>query len=204
MKLVATTPKKISNDILQFCRDVCGKYRPVFVPVESEIKERKNQCFENVQLRVEESGGSQVYGWMIMLWPNVLVEAIHHGIWETPDGHWVDITPKHGGETRILFLPDPQKEYDFLGHRRIANVRKALTNDGDVFAYIEVCRSLFELIEKGSENSGLQVTVSASEYRALQLCRDQLLAKLVPKYIRPNNKCPCGSGSKYKHCHGKP
>ncbi|MBP3331270.1 MAG: SEC-C domain-containing protein [Tidjanibacter sp.] len=25
----------------------------------------------------------------------------------------------------------------------------------------------------------------------------------VEKKVRPNDPCPCGSGKKYKHCHGR-
>lgn len=201
--MVATTPKRITACVRRFCKEVSPKHEPVYVPVETEFCAVQDQCFENVRLKVKKHGGSVVYGWMVALWPNVFAEAIHHGIWQAPDGQLVDVTPKPGGEHRILFLPEPQKTYDYLTHRRIDNIRKALVKDRNVYEFLEIGHDIFKLVEEGSKNSGLHATIAADELLSLQLRHDHLLEKIISKYIRPNDRCPCGSGKKYKICHGR-
>lgn len=201
--MIATTPKKISAPVRQFCKEICPKCRPIYVPVEPELHAVRDQCFENVKLMVQKHGGSQIYGWMICIWPNVFAEAIHHGIWQGQDGRLVDVTPKAGGERRILFLPDPQREYDHLTHRRIDSIRTAFVKDINVNRFLYVRHEIFKLIEEGSKDSGLHATVDAHDLLVLQTRHDQLLGKIVSKYLRPNDRCPCGNGKKYKFCHGR-
>ena len=49
-------------------------------------------CYWNVDRAVNESGGSAVYGWLVYIWPNSHIEAMHHAIWKNKDGQLVDIT----------------------------------------------------------------------------------------------------------------
>jgi len=53
--------------------------------------------------------------------------------------------------------------------------------------------------------TGLFAVVTAHEIDHLQgkLLPDFALKKEVPKKFRPNDICNCGSGIKYKRCHGK-
>jgi hypothetical protein len=55
------------------------------------------------------------------------VEGEFHAIWKTPDGTFVDPTPRRSGDIFVLFLPDPKAVADTwqkdnermpLAHRR--------------------------------------------------------------------------------------
>lgn len=55
---------------------------------------------------------SQVNGWAIWQWANILVEAEAHAVWESPEGALIDITPHENGESRIPFLRDDGMVYN--------------------------------------------------------------------------------------------
>ena len=58
-----------------------------------------NECHSNVALAVKAFGGRQIFGYSL-LWTNAFgqwapsraLELLHHSVWETPEGKWVDIT----------------------------------------------------------------------------------------------------------------
>lgn len=68
------------------------------------------ECFSNCASFANAHGGRAIYGWMLWEMPGVLVQAVHHTIWDGPYGI-VDITPKPDGEERIAFVADHRAEY---------------------------------------------------------------------------------------------
>lgn len=71
-------------------------------------------CYWNVAEAVQKHGGKSVLGWQILLWPGVYVEALHHAVWQKPDGELVDITDALPGEARLstTFVPDDSIKID--------------------------------------------------------------------------------------------
>jgi hypothetical protein len=81
-------------------------------------------CFENARRKASESGGHPRYGWMFqhkrvtaIPGPGYL-SAIHHAVWQAPDGHLYDVTPLHpdtahhplAAEADTLFLVDDEAQ----------------------------------------------------------------------------------------------
>jgi hypothetical protein len=52
-----------------------------------------------------------------------MIEGEFHAVWVSPDGGFLDVTPKADGERQILFIPDPDRVYQ---RRHVENVRLAL------------------------------------------------------------------------------
>ena len=53
-----------------------------------------------------------------------------------------------------------------------------------------------------SSSGGIQTAMSAANGQDTR--RQQVTQPIIAeKKIRPNDPCPCGSGKKYKQCHGK-
>jgi hypothetical protein len=103
-------PVQVTQEIEKFCAEVAPGQTPVYVPVKPEVGAGINRCHVNVQRQVHAHGGQPVYGWII--WQSsVLLHAEFHCNWMTPAGDVIDITPKTDGETAILFLPDPARQW---------------------------------------------------------------------------------------------
>ncbi|MCR4376526.1 MAG: SEC-C metal-binding domain-containing protein [Rhodospirillales bacterium] len=156
-----------------------------------------------MRAKVAQDGGKELNGWQLWTWPKVFIEAEHHCVWKSPEGNLIDVTPKENGEKRIAFLPDPAVMYDHENHRRIDNIRKALSIDPDIDEYLNLAASLYRLIEDGSMGTGLTAKVLARDLSNLQSRRTQIHGRLTRRYIKPKDFCPCGSGKKYFRCHGK-
>jgi hypothetical protein len=62
------------------------------------------QCYGNVRQRVLDRGGAMILGYLIILWPEHGIEALHHAVWKTPGGTLRDITGPayHGMETTTV------------------------------------------------------------------------------------------------------
>jgi hypothetical protein len=103
----------MTGQVMRLCERILRGVKPVYVPVHTHPGCKPNECFLNVQAAVGIGGGRIAYGWVIWIWPGVLVEAEHHAAWELPDGTPVDITAKAHGERSILFLRDDSATFDF-------------------------------------------------------------------------------------------
>lgn len=199
---VNQTPDRVDEVVARFCRGVNRAEKPVYVPVAPEPWAEVNDCFESVRQAVSKHGGEELNGWQVWMWPGVFIEAEHHCVWRRQDGTLVDITPKQNGATRILFIPDADKAYDHENHRRLDNVRQPLVRDRDVTAFLENARRLHELIEAASEGNGQVAHVDPAQLSAIQERGVVLFRRLFDRYAGKNARCPCGSGQKYKKCHG--
>lgn len=71
-------------------------------------------CYWNVRETVAQMGGRAVYGWLILTWPKLYVQAMHHGVWQRPDGQLVDVTQKYPTDQRrySVFARDEAIEPD--------------------------------------------------------------------------------------------
>jgi hypothetical protein len=136
------TPAEISEKVLELCVKIVPDPHPVFLPVTAEAGCNPADCFENVRKKVAKAGGRIQFGWAIWEWPQVIVEAEHHAVFDPGTGEpWQDITPCNLGHTRRLFLPDDCATYDFTneGYRR-GNVQLALSDDPDIATLIKAVR----------------------------------------------------------------
>jgi hypothetical protein len=61
---------------------------------------------DGVQVRIGVDGGAPRSGWRFREWPDVLLTAERHTVWQEPDGTLVDITPACTDEKVSLFVPD--------------------------------------------------------------------------------------------------
>ena len=122
-------------------------------------------CFGVVSEYVAGGFGEQVIGWAIWEWPRVYIEAEFHAVWQHPVGRLVDITPKMPPIPRILFLPDPNREY--VGGQ-VENVLQARRRDPTIERFIERAHLIFlernkgELAEKHGE---IPVSEESSRYQ---------------------------------------
>jgi hypothetical protein len=107
---VPTTPAQIDDLVRRLCKRVARRSLPVYVVVRPEPNAQINECFSTVARRVQRDGGQQIFGWTIWSTP-VMVEAEFHAVWKSPSDELIDIAPKANGETQILFLPDPSRQY---------------------------------------------------------------------------------------------
>jgi hypothetical protein len=64
---------------------------------------------DGVQARIAVDGGAIRFGWRVIAWPDRLLVAQRHAVWQEPDGTLVDITPApvDGGDS--LFAPDDRE-----------------------------------------------------------------------------------------------
>ena len=61
---------------------------------------------DGVRARMDVDGGFIRFGWRLRAWPDMLLTAERHAVWEEPDGTLVDITPAVTAEPASLFAPD--------------------------------------------------------------------------------------------------
>lgn len=103
-------------------------------------------CYSNVRNKVAKAGGKPLLGWLLSVFPNRYVEAVHHAVWINSDGEMVDVTgpayPSMLGNW-ISFIPD-DAPLDDDADPMLPPVFLQLDNDKATSAYIEATRKLQE------------------------------------------------------------
>ena len=194
-----TTPKTITEKIIQLCNKIVKDSSPVFIPVIPDEFAIINECFPNVDNVIQRLGGSRVNGWAIWQWDNKLIEGEAHAVWKSLDGELIDITPHRNGEKNILFLRDNDMIYN---EENIDNVRMALTESPLVKEYISLSEEHFFCLSPYKPHE--KILYSDLPKRFSEVChRHQEISNVFHKVVERNDKCPCGSGIKYKKCCGK-
>lgn len=195
-----TTPKKMSTDVIEFCKKLGSVHSPTFVKVVPNPSAQANECFFNVKSAVNEFGGRQIFGWCIWIWEGVYIEAEHHSVWH--DGSdLIDITPKLQNEDTVLFVQDDLAVFDFKGVKPRNNVRRSLAQDPKVAEYLSLHDQKYTLMERYSTGRR-EAKVPVHLLRPLALRTETLILYMRGKYLGPNNLCTCGSGIKVKKCCG--
>jgi hypothetical protein len=120
--------------------------KPLHVVVESLPDKPPNECFLIVPEHVIRYGGEQLIGWAIWEWKKVLLEAEFHTIWQSPDRSLIDLTPKDFPVSRILFLPDPSREYTGI---MVESIRRPLKKDARILRFCELWHERFLELNKG-------------------------------------------------------
>jgi hypothetical protein len=157
---------KIAPFVLNFCKDISPE-NPVLIPLLPVPGKPQNECFNIVPEHISTYGGKQKIGWYILYWRRVLIEAVFHCVWESPDGELVDITPKVYKMKNIVFLPDPAKSYT---GRQVDNIRKPLATDKNIHKFIALAQVRF-----GQTNEG-------------DLADQHGIVELGEDFIRTNNE----------------
>jgi hypothetical protein len=148
--------------------------------------------------------GTLLHGWRIGELPGIFIEAEFHGIWVSTTGEHVDVTPSQGGETRTLFLPDPNKTFDEQAFTRRDNIRLALNDHPTVRAFIALCEEIYRYEEAHTDPRNPRLfAVKESEYASMLQRKADLAEQLALLPIGRNDPCRCGSGLKFKKCCGR-
>ncbi|OZQ77433.1 hypothetical protein [Paenibacillus odorifer] len=174
-------------------------YEPVFIPIVTESFATINECFSNVQKKVDLDGGSIVYGWQIWI-TELICEAEFHAIWKTSEGKLIDITPKIPHVDAILFVQDDSTTYKGV---QIDNIRVNNTENPIVNDFIDIHRNLFKIRNKGERAFHHKCTLSREE--ATVYLNLETFSLALKNYIyqggQTNTYCFCGSGWSYADCH---
>ncbi|MBU1276843.1 MAG: SEC-C domain-containing protein [Proteobacteria bacterium] len=191
MKVHATTPTKITSKILELCRSITSDSAPSFVPVKTFQGSKIDECFYNVKDYVLKKGGRPLYGYTIWEWPNVLLEAEFHCIWESEQKELIDVSKKRGNEKKVLFLPDESKHFNFNSRIREPNIRLPLSTNSFVAEFIEIANTVDSLSLKPGPVSVPEALLKRQAFLTLNIWALN---------TSRNEQCPCGSGRKFKKC----
>ena len=188
---MSTTPLQFDDKIEQLLKEL-GKTKDDIYKVSTvEATGEPGWCFENSFkfLKEHPDGFTPVFGWMI--WQNLNVtEAEYHCLVESADGTLREVTKTRDGEKEIWFVRD-QKE----------NPAQELNK-------------VIEGIAKNTFKRVLNVVIADEEYKRNYADGMKVLESLTAGFGKPyqslrvekkvgrNDPCPCGSGKKYKICHG--
>ena len=198
------TPQKIHSCVSALCAGINATTIPFFVPVAPEPGEPTNECFLTVRKKVRTHGGSLVHGWRLLEVPGIFVEAEFHGVWLSPSGDYIDVTPSQPGNSQTLFLPDPEKVFDEVTFSRRDNIRLAIKNHPAVHAFLAHCGKIYQYEEAHTDPANPQrFKVDQQEYAQLQLRKTELQMQIAQIPCGRNDPCRCGSGLKHKKCCGR-
>lgn len=165
--------------VQDFCKQVTSSSLPVELACEPAPGAQLLDCFSTVESQVQKFGGRPVLGWAIWEFPQVLIEAEFHAVWERhDDGVLIDISAHPLPFSKITFLPDPQRVY--LG-RQVDNIRKPLSKDPKVRQFIYLMQRQFEILNRGSRADQYEVDLPKKERKeyALLLKQLQVLGKQI-------------------------
>jgi hypothetical protein len=188
----------------------------ILVPFESVPHTKERFCFENVKNVIADRGGEIVYGWLVWQYRNIFVEAEHHVIWRKPTGELACVTPQTPPEKAITFILAPSATYDFDKGLVTNNIRIALVADSRLQEVFRAEEQKTEIINAARRSNPLTRELAAADvakYDDLEFKKSAMLAEIVmsqfsgvpptlSKKVGRNDPCPCGSGKKYKKCHG--
>jgi hypothetical protein len=188
--------------VLSLIKKIGLNNKPIIVKVIPENGAEPLDCFPTVQKKISNYGGRMILGWQFWKSQN-LIEAEFHAIWESPENELIDITPKPiMGIDYTLFIIDESLLYD---EKQKDNFRINITNNSLVDDFIKVCEAIFNFENKGERAYQYELKLSALEqekYRKLKGLKE-IYQTMISNNLNRNTRCLCGSGNKFKHCHGK-
>jgi hypothetical protein len=185
-RLTGRTPNQITEYIYEFCKELDNTGQLFFVGVKLETEAECVECSQNVLNKIGRDGGQIQFGWAIWELPEIMLEAIYHAIWISPQGEPIDITPrKHVSTDSILFLADSDDKYNYgSGFWRKDNVRKPLSDDPIITEYIEICEEIFKFEEKVSPGPILHLEGKDLEcHEALEKRKGRLSRQIRTSYV---------------------
>ena len=193
--LKAQTPLSVTPELRRVLTAVVPEPEPFFLEVQAPSWAIELNCYGNVETAIRRLGGGQLAGWLIRIWPRVLVELQHHAIWIQPDGVPRDVTPAIPPNQKVpkervqLFLADPESAdtYTDTSTRQLTLPGNTL-NTSIVQARMEMLRAH-----------------TAGDERKVHHLMDELEALYDQRNWKrePSDPCPCGSRRTYADCHGR-
>jgi hypothetical protein len=148
-----------SNHVLEFCRGISAE-AVFYVSIQPRPGCETGNCFNNLDAVVAEHGGRSIYGWSIVEWPGMFLEAEQHAVWHQPDGTHVDPTPPQQRFSQVAFLPDPSlDEWEFR-----PNVKRALQPDRSIQEFLDATTQ----VQREMRRNGCVPAPLARRVRALQ------------------------------------
>ena len=135
------------SHVQTFCSEI-GCTQPISVVCKPQFQENENECFQLVQDKIDESGGTLITGWAVWEKEGVFIEAEFHAIWLNSEGKHIDLNPRHISSNlkEILFIPDDQTKYE---NKQIDNIRKPLVDDPTVKKFLHLNTNLFQFMNRG-------------------------------------------------------
>ena len=70
-----------------------GLCQPKRVKIAPQAGSVLDCCYINVETNVAQAGGHGVYGWKILEFSGLFLQAIHHAVWVSPAKRMIDVTP---------------------------------------------------------------------------------------------------------------
>ena len=197
-------PKKLHQGVTALCAKINPRTTPLYVPIRPFPGAGATDCFLNVPKQIAAHGGSMVHGWRITELPGLFIEGEFHGIWISPAGKHIDVTPSQGVESETLFLPDADKTFDEIAFTRRDNIRHPLKDHPTVHAFLAQCEAIYRYQEAHTDPRHPRLfTIKESDYDRLLQRKSDLARQIAMIPVGRNDPCRCGSGLKYKKCCGR-
>jgi hypothetical protein len=177
-------PIRVTENIRTVCAELDDTGEPFFVDVSLEHYAERVKCVQNVHSKIDTDGGRIGFGWAIWESPGIVIQAQYHAVWISPEGEYLDITPKSFHADRILFLPDTKGKYNDGSrfNKRFDNARWPLSNDPLVSEFVEICETIFDFEEKVSPGPVLHLEGRYTLFHdALVRKKARLLRKICKK-----------------------
>jgi SEC-C motif len=191
--LQLTCVPKLTDQTRAFGRDVTRTEDVQLIPVRPARWGQYSDCYANVEEQVRRRGGSIIYGWIIWLIPNVMIEAEHHAVWCSPNGMLVCVSPHVRGERMVVFAPDPATPYP---GNSIDNVRKPLSDDPVVAEFIAAGRARYDAMR--DVLPGEFVTLKVNPKAQVDL--NWRFARFTVSRRGKDDPCVCGSRRAFGKC----
>jgi len=139
-------PDKVTPPIKRLINRIAPGGQPQYVKVLIEPDAEINECFANLERKIERDGGRIQFGWAIWYLPGILVEAEFHAVWVSPEGDLIDISPRPIQFQEIMFLTDHSAVYS---GRQVGNIRIPVSKNPKVKEYIRMHEELFKIMNEG-------------------------------------------------------
>jgi hypothetical protein len=181
-----------------FCERVSPGHALVPVPCEPRLPVARDDCFANAARHAARYGGEVLHGWAVWEIPQIMIEAEFHAVWHRADGELIDVNPRRPHETRITFLPPPERSWS---GNAVDNIREALLDDPRVHAFIAQAQKRFDLLKDHPPGF---VSVDDAEWAAAfpdAAAIERALFFLAIEHRALKDPCLCGGGRRFGECH---
>ena len=102
-------------------------------------------CYWNVDAMIRRHGGSVVHGWDVSIWRKSHISAMHHAIWQSPEGELFDVTeayPTTQTKTHSTFVADDSIQIDLQHAPHVPGRLLPITDNARTRDYIENLKAL--------------------------------------------------------------
>ena len=139
-------PQDFNESVKKLCDELVPSGVPLIVRCSPAEGGAVNECFPNVEAYSKTHGGSLVHGWALWDWVGEMIEGEFHGVWMSPEGELVDISPRVIPLRWIMFLPDPSTVFEGC---QVNNVRIPLTDNDLIRRMIKNANDCFDVMNAG-------------------------------------------------------